>query len=212
MNSMEEPNQESQDIARLKQGDLAGLDNLLERHQLRAIRTAYLIVLDRPLAEDVVQNTFVQLVQKIHQFDDTRPFAPWFLRSVINDAIKASRREARQVSLDAVEAAEATALIDNLTDPQPGPEEWAVNDETCREVWQALGCLPPEQRAVIVQRYYLGYSEAEMSAKLKRPLGTIKWLLYSARQKLSGLLAALAQPPLVTPEPASRSPETPDEE
>jgi RNA polymerase sigma-70 factor (ECF subfamily) len=179
-----------QAIARLKQGDLTGLDILVERYQLQAVRTAYLIVLDRPLAEDIVQEAFVRLVRKIYQFDDTRPFAPWFLRSVVNDALKAIKREARQVSLDAVETAQASALIDRLTDPYPGPEEWVVNDETCREVRQALGCLPPELRAVIVQRYYLGYSEVEMSAQLQRPLGTIKWLLHRARSKLRSQLAA----------------------
>ncbi len=179
-----------QAIARLKQGDLAGLDILLELYQLQAVRTAYLIVLDRPLAEDIVQEAFVRLVQKIYQFDDTRPFAPWFMRSVVNDALKAIHREARHVSLDTAETMQAAALIDKLTDPHPGPEEWVVDDETCREVWQALGELPPEQRAAIVQRYYLGYSESEMSAKLQRPLGTIKWLLHAARLRLRDLLGS----------------------
>ncbi len=209
---MEEPNQDSQAIARLKQGDLAGLDVLLERYQLRAVRTAYLIVLDRPLAEDVVQNAFVRLAHKINQFDDSRPFAPWFMRSVINDALKAIRRAARQAPLEAEEAAGSTRLIDQLIDPGPQPEEWAVNAETCREVWQALASLPAAQRSVIVQRYYLGYSEAEMSLELQRPLGTIKWLLHSARKKLRRLLATLAQPAATNPEPGPRPAEAVDEE
>ncbi|MEW5871740.1 MAG: sigma-70 family RNA polymerase sigma factor [Chloroflexota bacterium] len=209
---MEELNQDSQAIARLKQGDLTGLDDLLERYQLRAVRTAYLIVLDRPLAEDIVQNAFVRLVRKINQFDDTRPFAPWFLRSVINDALKAIRREARWVSFDVESTEEIAMLTKMLADPQPGPEEWAINAETCREIWQALGCLPPEQRSVIVQRYYLGYSEAEMSAQLQRPRGTIKWLLHNARQRLRIRLAGLVQPVATTSKFVSGSPEASHEE
>ncbi len=209
---MDEPNQDFQAIARLKRGDLTGLDVLVERYQLRAVRAAYLIVLDRPLAEDVVQNAFVRLVQKISAFDDARPFAPWFLRSVINDALKAAQREARQVSLDGVMTAEAAQLIDKLDDPQPGPEEWAIHAETRREVWQALEGLPPAQRSVIVQRYYLGYSEAEMSSQLQRPLGTIKWLLHSARNKLRDLLADFAQPALLPSELETRSLEAHDED
>jgi DNA-directed RNA polymerase specialized sigma subunit len=93
--SMEETLSDTQAIMRLKEGDLTGLDALIERYQLRAVRAAYLIVRERPLAEDIVQEAFVQLVRKIHKFDETRPFAPWFLRCVINDALKAAQRQKR---------------------------------------------------------------------------------------------------------------------
>jgi RNA polymerase sigma-70 factor, ECF subfamily len=180
-----------QAIARLKQGDLAGLDALIERYQTRALRAVYLIVQDSALAEDIVQDAFVRLVRKIHQFDDSRPFDPWFLRSVINDALKAIRQQKRQISLDTFEDTETEASIAVLADTLPGPEALVANAENCREIWQALGGLLPDQRAVIVQRYYLGYSEAEMSTKLQRPPGTIKWLLHSARQRLRNLLVTL---------------------
>ncbi len=191
---MEEQLSDFQASARLKQGDLTGLDALMARYQLRALRAAYLIVQDRALAEDVVQEAFVRLAQRIHQYDDSRPFGPWLLRSVVNAALKAVRRQKRQVSLEGIEAAESATLLEALADPRPDPETLAVSAETCREVWQALRCLPPEQRAVIVQRYYLGYSEAEMTAAVQRPPGTIKWWLHSARQHLRSLLAAFAPP------------------
>lgn len=193
---MEELLTDLEAIAHLKNGDLAGLDALIERYQLRAARAAYLIVRERSLAEDIVQETFVQLVGKIHQFDEGRPFAPWFLRCVVNDALKTVQRQKRQVSLDeadvtSLETAQAAEwLVTSLADSQPGPEAQALQAETSREVWQALEWLTPEQRAAIVQRYYLGYSEAEMSVALQRPAGTIKWLLHTARKRLRGLLAA----------------------
>ncbi len=183
-----------QAITRLKRSDLAGLDTLMIRYQLRAVRAAYLIVGDRPLAEDVVQDAFVRLHQTIHQFDEARPFGPWFLRSVVNDALKAAKRQQRQISLDEAERAQAASLIETLTDPHPDPETLAVSAETRREVWQALARLAPEQRVAIVQRYYLGYSEAEMSASLQRPTGTIKWLVHTARRRLRHWLVALAAP------------------
>jgi DNA-directed RNA polymerase specialized sigma24 family protein len=49
-----------------------------------------------------------------------------------------------------------------------------------------------------VLRYYLGYSEAEISAALQRPAGTVKWLLHTARKRLRGLLSAFGPP--ATPE------------
>lgn len=147
------------------------------------------------MAEDIVQNAFIRLVQKIHQFDNTRPFAPWSLRCVINDAIKAAGRQKRQVSLDSAELSQSIALIDSLADPQPGPEDQFIDAERCQEVWQAIHRLPPEQRAAIVQRYYLGYSEADMSAHMQCPAGTVKWLLHTARHKLRFFLAAYTMPP-----------------
>lgn len=73
---MEEPLSDYQAIIRLKRGDLTGLDALIERYQLRAVRATYLIVRDRPLAQDIVQESFVQLGRKIHKFDQARPFPP----------------------------------------------------------------------------------------------------------------------------------------
>jgi len=195
---MEESLSDYQAIKRLRDGDLSRLDVLIERYQLRAVRAAYLIVGERSLAEDIVQETFVGLVCKIHNFDESRRFAPWFLRCVINDALKAVQKQKRQVSLDEADAEATMEMLTALADSQPDPEAQALQAETNREVWQALELLPPDQRAVIVQRYYLGYSEAEMSVALQRPAGTVKWLLHTARKRLRGLLSVLA--PSTAPE------------
>ena len=66
--------------------------------RFRAIRAAYLIVRDRALAEDLVQTAFLRAYDRIGQFDPSRPFAPWFLRSVVNDAVKAAMRRAGPTS------------------------------------------------------------------------------------------------------------------
>ncbi len=190
--SMEEIALDSRAIDGLQNGDLAGLDALIERYQLRAVRAAYLIVGEGSLAEDIVQAAFVRLPQVIHQFDPARPFGPWFFRCVVNDALKALRRQKRQVSLDAIAADDSSALAAYLTDPHPDPEALTVDAETRQALWQALLHLAPDQRAAIVQRYYLGLSEAEMSVQMQRPAGTVKWLLHSARARLRDRLAAFA--------------------
>ena len=97
--------EEAEAIAQLKQGDVGGLEALVRGHQVQAVRTAYLITRDRALAEDIVQAAFVRAYQRIEQFDTRRPFGPWFLRSVVNDAIKAASRRERWVSLEASDGA-----------------------------------------------------------------------------------------------------------
>lgn len=171
-------------IARLKQGDIEALEPLVRAYQVQAVRTAYLIVRDRALAEDLVQAAFLRAFERISLFDASRPFGPWFLRIVLNDALKAARRSGRSVSLNVSE----TAIGDLLTADTSAPDLLAENMELRQAVWDALGSLSAEQRTAIVQRYYLGMSEAEMSEREQCPPGTIKWRLHKARQRLRSLL------------------------
>jgi RNA polymerase sigma-70 factor (ECF subfamily) len=177
--------EEQQAIARLKQGDLASLETLVRQYQTLAVHTAYLIVADRSLAEDIVQSAFVKVARKIDQYDTQRPFRPWFLRMVVNDAIKAARRRDRDLSLD--EPSEA--VLAWLTNPDPGPEQLLETDQLRQAVWDALRQISPEQRAVIIQRHFLEMDEAEMARDLQQPPSTIKWWLHAGRKRLKNLLS-----------------------
>ena len=185
---------EEQDaIMRLKQGDIAGLEALVRRYQVQAVRTAYLVTRDLPLAEDIVQAAFLRAYERIGQFDAARPFGPWFLRSVVNDAVKAARRYERQVPLGDCEdrSGDQVSLADTLADQGAGPADLLEAAELRQAVWQALGQLPPSQRAVIVLRYYLELNESEMADALACPKGTVKWRLHAARGRLRTLLDSL---------------------
>ena len=177
---------EPQAISQLKQGDLTGLEFLVRQYQVKAIHTAYLVTGDPALAEDLVQSAFLRLPHTIDQFDDQRPFRPWFLRSVVNAAVKAAKRQQRSQSLD--EPTEA--VIDWLLDTGPQPEALVETSELRQTVWSAIQQLTPEQRAVIVQRHFLDMSEAEMVASFQRPASTVKWWLHTARNRLKNLLGA----------------------
>ncbi len=183
--------EERQAIAHLKQGDPGGLEVLVRKYQVQAARTVYLIVRNRALAEDIVQAAFLRAYERIAQFDPKRPFGPWFLRSVVNDAVKAVTRQERQISLESPTEGEDLTLADLLADPNPGPDALVETAEVRRAVWEALGQLPATQRAAIVLRYYLDFSEAEMTDKLDSPPGTIKWRLHAARERLRALLSPL---------------------
>ena len=175
-------------IARMKQGDPAGLEELVLRYQERAVVTAYLIVQDGPLAEDVAQDAFVQAYRKIGQFDSSRPFGPWFLHSVVNAALKAAGRQKRLISLDRDEEDSNLQLIEKLADPHPQPEELLEQSEARQQLKHAMARLTPNQRAAVVLRYYLELSEAEMIEALHRPSSTVKWWLHSAKKRLRQIL------------------------
>ena len=172
-------------IARLKQGDLDGMEALVKRYQVQAVSAAFLVVRDLKLAEDIVQDAFIRAAEKIDQFDESRPFGAWFLRSVINASVKAAKRQQRFVPLDDEETSQ---IADWLVDPDPRPELIVETEETRKLVWKALGELSAEQRSIIIMRHFLEMSETEMTLELDRPLTTIRWRLKTARNRLRSIL------------------------
>jgi RNA polymerase sigma-70 factor (ECF subfamily) len=175
-------------VSRLKQGDLNGLETLVSRYQAQAVHAAYIIVHDRPLAEDVVQTAFIKVAEHIHQFSDERPFAPWFFRIVVNDALKLARKQERNVSLDEQLDEPTMQLAEWLADPDPLPDQLMEEREARQVILKAIQSLPPGQRAVIAMRYYLDMSMLDMAAKTGRPLSTVKWWLRDGRKRLRDLM------------------------
>lgn len=174
---------DEQAILRLKRGDIGGLESLINRYQLKATRAAFLITHDERLAQDVVQETFVRLYEHIRQFDESRPFEPYLMRSVINASLNAIREVRRLTSLDQ-DAGEVESLLDRAASVESQVEFGQLQ----REILTALSKLSPRQRAAIVQCYYLEMSEKEMALALGAAPGTVKWLLNAARDRLRRLL------------------------
>jgi RNA polymerase sigma-70 factor, ECF subfamily len=175
-------------IARLKQDDIASLEALFRKYQLQAVRAADFIVRDPDLAQDIVQAAFLRAYERIDQFQDDKPFGPWFLRMVVNAAIQAAKRQQRWVSfenngtvLDASIAAQLSSIDLQL-------EEALERNETRQTIWEALSRLSPEQRAAVVMRYYLSLSLEEMAERSNAPTGTVKWRLHAALKRLRGLM------------------------
>jgi RNA polymerase sigma-70 factor, ECF subfamily len=166
-------------IKRLKDGDIGGLEILVNRYQVEAARTAFLITQDAALADDIMQDAFLQFYRHIKQYDESRPFAPYFIRIVVNAAIQATRQQQRLVPLN-----------DNLGEDElfPDPENEAEAAELRQAIGIALKSLSADQRTVIVLRYYLDFSEREIAEHLNCPPGTVSWRLHAARKQLGILL------------------------
>jgi RNA polymerase sigma-70 factor (ECF subfamily) len=175
-----------QAIRRLKRGDIGGLECLIARYQEKALRTAFLITHDEPMAEDIVQDVFVRFYQRANCFDEARPFEPYFMRSVVNAALNCIEREKKASPFTEGDTSELESLLEEAA----SVEEQVEFNTLKWQIMEVLAELPPRQRAVIVQRYYLEMSEKEMSEALDTPAGTIKWLLNAARDRLRLLLGS----------------------
>jgi RNA polymerase sigma-70 factor, ECF subfamily len=172
-------------IQRLKHGDIGGLGVLVTRYQVKAVRTAFLITHDEPMAEDLVQDTFIRIFQRIRQFDENHPFEPYFMQCVVNATLNAVRKKDKWTQSDpSTNMDELEALLLQAA----SVEEQVEFSQLKVEILAALDKLSSRQRAAVVQRYYLGMSEKEMADTLDAPPGTIKWLLNAARSRLRDLL------------------------
>lgn len=168
-------------IARIKGGDIGGLEVLVKRYQDRAISVAFLITRDPALAQDVVQDAFLRAYEQIRHFDAARPFAPWLYKIVANLAIRRAQRKSL-LSLDS----DGDAM--SLLDPSADVEGWYEQTELQEHIRRALDSLPVEQRAAFVLRYVGGLKESEIAAELDCPPGTVKWRLSRARERLKAWL------------------------
>jgi RNA polymerase sigma-70 factor (ECF subfamily) len=195
----------SRAIAQLKRRDIGGLEILVRRYQVRAVRTAYLITGDQSEAEDIVQMAFLQVSAKINQYDEARPFEAWFMRIVVNYALQAARKSYRYTSLDAPLSNDPTqTLADLIADDGLLPSEIHEQDELRTAIRAALDVLSPDQRATVVMRYYLDMSEQQMMDTASVPRGTIKWRLHEARRHLRMLLPAHLNPMIINEEDTAR--------
>lgn len=185
--------QEAQAIAELLGGDIRGLEVLVREYSQRARQVAYFVTRDRELAEDAVQDAFVRVYDRIASFDTTRPFAPWFLRIVANTAIDAARRQDLHRAAPISREDQGRSILESLPDHGVGPEASIERSELRNQVWDALGELPPKQRAAILMRHYLDMSEAEIAQQLEIPEGTVKSRLHTARERLKTLLPVFRQ-------------------
>ena len=176
--------EEAAAIALLKAGDINGLRILVELYQVEAVQTAYLITQDRSAAEDIVQEAYLRTYEKIGGFDAARSFHPWFLRIVINAAIKTAARQKRQVSFPDEETEMYEVIQARLNAAEKRPEDALERKEFMGEIQAAIAALSPAQRAVLVKHYFLGLDTAEIAVQMENAPGTTRWYLSIARKKL----------------------------
>jgi RNA polymerase sigma factor (sigma-70 family) len=174
------PTDESELVTRAARGEVPAYEELVRRYQGIAHRTAYLIAGGAAQADDAAQAGFVKAYRALGRFDRSRPFRPWLLRIVANEARNVRRAEARRAALELRAAGEPEAIA--------GPEDEAAVRERREALLAAVNRLAEADREVIGMRYFLELSEAEMASMLGVAAGTVKSRLSRALTKLRAIL------------------------
>ncbi|HEU4557363.1 MAG TPA: sigma-70 family RNA polymerase sigma factor [Longimicrobium sp.] len=165
---------------RVRAGDATAFDALVNRYMRRAFAVAYRLMGQKEDAEDLVQEAFMAVLQRIDSFEAGRPFAPWFFRILVNRGLNA--RKSR--SLRTVEAIPETAAAHG-----PSPEREAERGELRGRLRAAMDALPERQR-VIVELFELeGFAGPEIAEILEISDATVRWHLHEARKTLKKALA-----------------------
>ncbi len=176
---------ESRLIERARRGDLGAYEDLVRAHQEAAFRAAYLITRDSADAQDAAQEAFLRAYGALGRFDTRRPFRPWLLRIATNVALNRVRASRRRQSM-----AERYGTRESIGQAEPAIEAGVLKRERSRRVRDAIDRLRPDDRQLIVLRYFFDLSEAELAQAFDVAAGTIKSRLHRALGRLRDTIRA----------------------
>ncbi len=206
---------EAQLIDALRRHDEAAFVQLVERYQGPLLRLALVYAGSRAVAEDVVQDTWLGVLQGIHKFEGRSSFKTWLFRILVNRARTRAEREGRTLPFSAlgdatIESGESAVPAHRFlgaSDPQwphhwasppkawgGSPEDQLLARETLDLIALEIARLPPAQREVITLRDVEGWSAEEACKVLGITETNQRVLLHRARSRVRGALESHFDP------------------
>jgi RNA polymerase sigma-70 factor (ECF subfamily) len=168
-------------IRRIAAGDQLAMRTLFAQHRVALYRWLLRLVGDETLAEDLLNEVFLDVWRTAASFEARSSVSTWLLAIARHKALSARRRRS-DAELD-----EDTAAT--LVDPADDPELVLQKKNRAELLRQALGRLSPEHGEVVDLIYYHGKSVKEVAQIVGVPEATVKTRMFYARRKLAGLVA-----------------------
>jgi len=170
-------------MLRVKAGDHAAFESLVEGHRDRTVNFLYRMVGDADEAEDLAQEAFLRVYKARRRYEPMAQFSTWLYRISYNLALSHYRQKGRR-RFEALGEAPAT---------NPGPEAHLASQETVRHVWEALDALPPKQRMALVLTRFEDCSYERAAEVMKTTKAAIRSLVARARETLRHRLRAVIE-------------------
>lgn len=191
-------------LERLRQGDEAAFASLVDRHHHSLLRLAMAHVSDRSIAEEVVQETWIGVLEGLDRFEGRSSLKTWIFRILTNKAKTRGVRESRHVSFSTVGASDAEDdepavdparfqstgyWVDHWAVPpskwdEETPEKLLLSKESGMYIEKAIDALPPSQKQVLVMRDVEGMSSEGACNILGLSETNQRVLLHRARSKV----------------------------
>jgi RNA polymerase sigma-70 factor (ECF subfamily) len=173
------PEEDAELFARAQRGSIDAYEEIVQRYQQLAFRTAYVITRSAAEAEEAAQDAFVKAYRAMGSFRAGAEPRPWLLRIVANEARNRVRSAGRRQRLE-LRLAEGF----RQGDAAPSPEAAAVDADERRRLLALVNELDENDRQVIATRYFLELNSEETAAALGVPEGTVKSRLSRALGRL----------------------------
>ena len=175
-------------VSLYKTGNEEAFAELLNRHKARVFTTIYLIVKDRFLAEDLLQEVFMKVVDYIKndKYNEEGKFLPWVLRISHNKAIDHFRRKKRYPE---VTFEDGSPIANSLQFAYAPSESEHMKGELHSKLRSMIKDLPENQRQVLIMRHYIGMSFQEIADKtgvsINTALGRMRYALLNLRKQMT---------------------------
>lgn len=163
------------DVVAAASGDVAAFERLVREMQGPVWRYVVHLVGDHSLAEDVSQEVFLRVHQKLHTLKDPERFVPWLLATARNAAFDAGRYRRRRP-------------VDLVGDRDLWSSDNAEDPHVSLEVWDALARLDDQLRESVVLVGMIGLTYQETADAIGVPEGTVKSRVFRARKLLVEML------------------------
>jgi RNA polymerase sigma-70 factor (ECF subfamily) len=177
-------------VARASDGDAAAFRHLVEAHSSALFRVCARITGDKALAEDAVQEAFLNAYRHLREFDGRAAFSTWLHRIAVNAALEQMRRRHR-VEDALPEGDEAHDVIAAAFEAPPGPDRHATSAELGREISSQLERMSTIERTAFVLRHHEGQSLETIAETLSLNISASKQAIFRAVRKLRGALEPL---------------------
>ncbi|KUN81799.1 RNA polymerase sigma factor SigM [Streptomyces griseoruber] len=174
-------------LARHVQGDPDAFGEIVRRHRDRLWAVALRTLGDREEAADAVQDALVSAYRAAHTFRGQSAVTTWLHRITVNACLDRARKAASRKT----SPVDDTERLEQLLEPHESASAPAERNDVHRQLLEALGTLPPDQRAALVLVDMQGYPVAEAARILEVPTGTVKSRCARGRARLLPLLTHL---------------------
>ena len=179
---------DSELVALYISGDEEAFKELLLRHKNRVFTTINLIVKDRYLAEDLLQETFIKAIKTIKsgRYNDEGKFLPWILRIGHNLAIDTFRRSKRYPTVMMEDGSNVFDTLEFAVSPE---EDKQITQESVNRLKSHIQELPETQKQVLIMRSYLEMSFKEIAdatgVSINTALGRMRYALINLKKKMN---------------------------
>jgi RNA polymerase sigma-70 factor (ECF subfamily) len=174
-------------VSQFLNGKEGAFDVLTQRHQSRIFTAIYLIVRDRYVAEDLMQETFIKALRTLREgkYNDEGKFLPWISRIAHNLAIDHFRKDRRYPHII---LKDGSSVFNSMKFSESSAESLQIAGENRSWVRNCILELPKEQREVLIMRHYLELSFQEIADKtgvsINTALGRMRYALINMRKKM----------------------------